>query len=797
MFALRSRHSAAARLLGIVVVVAWGTAAPRAATAQGVLVDARPAGGFVLPRPWPHPHPQPVPPPVPPAASYRVAAIAVDARLADQVARVQYTQTFENTGGGQIEATFVFPLPYDSAVDQLTLLVDGKEHPAQILDAATARRRYEDIVRSSRDPALLEWVGGGMIQSSVFPLPPGAKRQIVLRYSHSLRQAQGLTDWLLPLRTARYSSAPLDELRVQATLESPTLLKNIYSPTHPLQIERLDGRRATVKFAAQQVTPDADFRLFFDSGEQPATARIVSYWPSGDEAGYFMLLATPSLEDHAAPPAAPKTVICVVDRSGSMSGPKMEQARKALDFVLNRLNPGDLFNVVAYDSEIEAFRPELQKYDEATRAAALGFANGLFAGGSTNIDGALARALDLLTDDQRPSYVIFLTDGLPTVGETSEGAIAKHAAERNRVRARLFCFGVGYDVNSRLLDRLARDNFGQSEYVRPQEDLEAPVSRLYRRIGAPVMTDVRLTVDVEGADAASGQVVTRVYPSGVWDLFAGDQAVVFGRYRIGGAARIRLAGTLHGQSTELAFPAELAERSPDDANAFVAKLWATRRVGEILDQIDLQGRNEELVQELIGLGKRHGILTPYTSFLADDTTNLQDRRGLETRAGAAVTDLDAAAGDYAFRQRELKGSYQRAAAAPLAAGIPAAAGPGAPGGAGGGSDRFALGGEELRRLQQAGGRGAVWYDARTDQQRVADTVFSLGGKTFFRRGAQWVDASVAESPERTAAAQQVRRYSPEYFALIDRHGKRIGQFLAIEEPVVLEFDEQVYAIVDP
>ena len=469
------------------------------ARGQGMLVDSRPGQQFRLPRPI-------VPPqPVPPASSYRIESLEVDAKLNDSVARVQVSQTFKNTGSGQIEASFVFPLPYDGAIDQLTLLVDGKEFPAKLLTKEEARKRYEEIVRTNRDPALLEWVGTGMFQTSVFPIPAGATRTVTLRYTQLCRRSAGLTDFLFPLSTAKYTDGLLKRLKLNVAIDSPVDLKSIYSPTHEVKIERTGKRQALVKFTADETVPTDDFRLFFDAGDQPVAASVVSYRPEKDEPGYFLLLATPEIKtsadgedsddaDEDAAQATGKTVIFVVDRSGSMSGEKMDQAKEALKFVLNNLKRGDTFNIVAYDSEVEAFRPELQKFDDDSRNAAIGFVNGLFAGGSTNIDGALDRGLGMLEDKGRPSYVIFLTDGLPTVGEMNESTIAKHAAAANRIRARLFAFGVGYDVNSRLLDRLARDNFGRSEYVRPNENIETAVSSLYRRIGAPVMTDVELTI---------------------------------------------------------------------------------------------------------------------------------------------------------------------------------------------------------------------------------------------------------------------------------------------------------------
>jgi Ca-activated chloride channel homolog len=753
---------------------------------QGVLIDSRPG----IPHPHPLPRPWPRPQPSPPPLSYRIATLEAEARIEDQTARVQLVHTFENTGSQTIEARFTFPLPYDGVVEQMTLMVDGQEYPAEILTAEAARKRYEEIVRTQRDPALLEWIDHGLVQTSVFPIPAGARRSVSLRYSQTVPQRSGLTDFLLPLRTARYSGAPLDRLSVRVHVESIQALRNVYSPTHAVKIERPAADRAVISFVAEKVTPDADFRLYFDSGKEAAMARLVSYRPDASEAGYFLLLASPSIPSERDEEAESrrKSVVFVLDRSGSMSGKKMEQAREALRTVLGGLREGDLFNIIAYDSEVEAFRPELQKFTSASREAAIGFARSLFAGGSTNIDGALTRALAMLQDPNQPSYVIFLTDGLPTVGETGEMAIVAHSATANQVRARLFAFGVGYDVNSRLLDRLARRNYGQSEYVRPDQDVEAAVARLAERIEGAAMTDVEVTLAKEGRPADEGPLANRIYPNGRFDLFAGEQAVLLGRYQEGGEVTIRIAGKIDGQETACAFPGTLVEQSSDNAEAFVARLWAMRRVGEIIDQIDLEGKNDELIAELVAIAKKHGILTPYTSFLADDGTDLADQRGLARRAASAATALEESAGEFGFRQRELKGIYQRTTAAPAAldAGSTGGLSPAGP------SSLPPLAAAEQQRLRAAGGRASLWYDPQTDRQRVADTVFSIGAKTFFLRDGVWLEASL--SKEARQEAHQIERYSDGFFALLTRHGAQIAPYLTIEAPTLFSYEGEVYEV---
>ncbi len=782
------------RRLSTIVAVITLLGVGASAFAQGVLVDVRVDQTIRLPRPIIVPRPIPPRPiPTPPASTYKIDSLEVNAKVTDQVARVQVSQTFQNVGSTQMEVCFMFPLPYDGAIDQLTLLVDGKEYDAKLLSKEEARRRYEEIVRKNQDPALLEWVGTGMFQTSVFPIPPGAKRTVTLRYSQLLRKNYGLTDFIFPLSTAKYTCEPLDKLLIRVAIESGQPIKNVYSATHKVEIDRPDKKHAVAKYEAEKTIPGEDFRLFFDSGEESIAASVVSYRPKSDEEGYFLLLASPEVKSDDEKPL-PKTVVFVVDRSGSMSGEKIEQAKGAAKFVLNNLREGDLFNIVAYDSEISTFRPELEKFNDETRASAVGFVEGLYAGGSTDIDGALKRALGMLADNKRPTYVLFLTDGLPTTGETNESAIVKHSEEENDVRARVFAFGVGYDVNSRLLDKLARSNFGLSQYVRPNEDIEASVAALFRKIGAPVMTDVKITFDVErdGKDSeSSASPVSRVYPKGEFDLFAGDQVVLVGRYRASGAAKVKVEGKIGDDEKTFDFPAKLVKKSDDDTNAFVAKLWATRRVGEIIDEIDLKGRNEELVNELVALATEHGILTPYTSFLADETSEVRDLARNYRRTLEEVEQLSEVSGRYGFSQREAKLGLQTAEQAPAAAASRQLSGVRGRGG----YDGHGASGPVTDGLQAAGGGyfggNVYYYDAQEDRDKSAANIRQIGRKTFFQRGEQLVDSSVTADDEKSA--RKIERYSREYFELVQRHGKHVAQYLALDEPVCVKLDGTTYS----
>jgi Ca-activated chloride channel family protein len=624
-----------------------------------------------------------------------------------------------------------------------------------------------------------------MFQTSVFPVPPGAERKVMLRYNQLLRKDHRLTDFLFPLSTAKYTSRPVEKVSIQISIESTTKIKSVYSPTHSVEVKRPDDRHAVVKYEAKHQTPADDFRLFYDVAKEKLGASVVSYRPESEEDGYFLLLASPEIKAKSSE-RVKKTAIIVVDRSGSMSGKKIEQAKEALKFVLNNLRDGDVFNIVAYDSAVESFRPELQRYNEETRKAAIGFVESIYAGGSTNIDEALRTAVGMIQDSSRPSYIIFLTDGRPTAGETNESKIAASVRKANERKTRLITLGVGYDVNSRLLDRLSRDNFGQTEYARPDEDLEVHVSRLYNRISSPVMTDVTVQFELDEMRVEEGPAVSRVYPREVHDLFAGEQLVLVGRYKKSGQAKVTIRGRVGKDKQKVDFPAKLVKHSADQSYAFVEKLWAMRRIGEIIEELDLHGKNDELVNELVALSTKHGILTPYTSFLADENAReeLADAGRARSRADVALRRLGEAEGRAAFAQRAAKSALQRARR-PTSDSFGYF-----------GADRAAGG---MGGMGYAGRRGAIYLDIDSDEVEVAESVLSIGNQTLYKRGKLWIAANAkgVDLSKDEHKIKVIERFSEEYFKLVRGNTPAENAILAYQRPdeeLVIKLRGQLYRV---
>lgn len=677
---------------------------------------------------------------------YTVLHHHVDIKLEDQMSKVQVSQAFHNPSSQLLEVEYFFPLPEDAAIDNFMMLVDGKEMAGKLMGRDEARRIYEGIVRQKKDPALLEYMGRGLFKTSVFPIPAGQHRQVNISYTRLCKREGSTIGLTYPLGTEKYSAQPVGELRIDCRISDKQPIKSVYSPTHNITVSRPSETSAVVSLLERQVLPRDDFSLFYGVDDADIGLTMLTYRPTTGEAGYFLLLASPRVEGGAA--VLPKSVIFVLDKSGSMTGQKIEQAARSLRFVLNNLNPGDLFNIVTYDSDVSSFKPELQPCAGGSIQEALAFVDRIAAGGSTNIDGALRTAMGMLSVSERPSYIIFLTDGLPTAGETREPSIVQNCSAGNRVRARLMAFGVGDDVNARLLDKLTAGNFGQSHYVRPSEDIEGPVSKLYSALSSPVMSAPRL--DFSGLDAG------RTYPTSLPDLFKGNQLVVVGRYHSGGEAEVRLSGRVGDREQVITQRVVLDDGRARYEHAFVEKLWAERRIGHLIDEIDLHGQNRELVDEIVRLSTRYGILTPYTSFLADERVDFARLPVTVPMAADRLSRLDAEeSGAGGVAQRVSKGKRMRKSA-------PAA-------------------------------QGYQYAEDERGEQQLTQTVFNVGLKTFYRKQNRWLDSTV--TPEQEKQATRLVQYSDEHFEVMRQLPATMNQYFTLDGEVVVNLNGQTYQVV--
>jgi len=540
-----------------------------------------------------------------PFAPLEVAYHHVTVRIDGQIATTSIDQEFYNPNHQRLEGTYLFPVPKGAQIDKFTMDIGGKQVEAELLPSEKARSIYEDIVRKMRDPALLEYADRDTFRARIFPIEPRSNKRITLSYTQVLKSDAGLVSYIYPLNTEKFSAAPIKTVRVKVELESKKPLKSIYSPSHSVEIKRKGPHQATIGFESNNVRPDTDFQLLFATEEDDVGVNLMTYRDrEGD--GYFLLLASPGIETKGGK-IIPKDVAFVLDTSGSMAGGKLAQAKKALQFCVENLNDGDRFEIVRFSTEVEPLFEKLVEANKENRRRANEFIDGLKPMGGTAIEEAVLKALDLRSSkSDRPFVVIFLTDGLPTVGNTDEEQIVSAVRKASAGNVRAFCFGIGTDVNTHLLDKITEATKAFSQYVLPEEDIEVKLSGFFTKINAPVLTDVRLKF-------SDGIKAGKMYPSSLPDLFKGEQLVVVGRYAGKGAGAVIIEGTVNGVTKRFSEDVELDGKDGD--HAFIARLWATRRVGYLLDEIRLHGENKELRDEVTDLARQYGIVTPYTAYL--------------------------------------------------------------------------------------------------------------------------------------------------------------------------------------
>ncbi len=604
------------KILFLLIALTALFAAPIPALADGVIIPEPPVCLDC-----------PVPPPPPRETPYlTVQNHHVTVTIDRQVATTRVEQVFRNDSQWSLEGTYIFPLPENAAINQFSMWVDGQKVEGQLYTKNEARRIYNDIVRRRLDPALLEYIGRDLFQASIFPIDPGDTRKVVIEYSQILPADGGLVKYVYPLSTEKFSANPLEDVSVTVKIRSDDPIKAVYSPSHPVSIDRPDDYRATVGWEARDVRPNTDFALYYSVSPQDLGLNLLSY-KTGDEDGFFTMLIAPSIR---ADEIVDKDVVLVLDTSGSMEGEKMAQAQDALNFVLNHLNPNDRFNIVAFSTGVRAFSNGLEPVSAVPDAER--FVENLRAEGSTDINRALLEAMASLPDDSaRPAIIIFLTDGLPTSGVTEPDQILAGITQAAPKNVRIFPFGVGDDVDTFLLDSLARELRGASAYVRPGERVDEAVSGFYAKVSTPVLADVELLVD--------GVTIADTYPYPLPDIFAGTQLVVTGRYPRGGAATVTLKGTVNGRTQEFRYDDLTFAR--DGGAEFIPRLWATRKIGYLLNQIRLHGENAEAIDQIVKLSIRYGIITPYTSFLVEEPADALTESGrdviIQQEADAAMS----------------------------------------------------------------------------------------------------------------------------------------------------------------
>jgi len=596
-----------------------------------------------------------------PTERIKITAVEAEINIVEQIATTKLIISLANPTNRQEEAEMLVPVPDGAVVRGFDFVGSAKEPTAKLLPKAEAKAIYKSIVSKQRDPALLEFTGYNLIRSSVFPVTAKGNQQIRLIYENLLNADQERVDYVLPRSESFDSVATPWKITTNIRVKKP--LVTVYSPTHEITSERANAYQIKTTVNGNGKLEPGSFRLSFLTEKNGVTASLMAYPDPKIDDGYFLLLAgVPADAQRAKEQGIKREVTIVLDRSGSMNDDdKFKQAQSAALQIIGGLEDGESFNIIDYSDNVAMFaKSPVVKSGKNTNEARK-YLKSLRADGGTNIHDALVEALRQKPTEKTLPLVLFLTDGLPTVGETRETAIRSAMKQTNIYKKRIFSFGVGYDVNAPLLNALSNESRSTSTFVLPNEDVEVKVSQVFRRLSGPVLAEPILTT-LDAGGAVDTRTARELQPAELNDVFEGDQVVLFGQYRGNGALKFQLQGNYLGEARTFQFEFDLSKATT--RNSFVPRLWASRKIARLIDQISQAGADtntattltqtrtaatnsfkpsttidpklKELVDEIVRLSTEFGILTEYTSFLALDGTDFSKQEEIKQLASSNV-----------------------------------------------------------------------------------------------------------------------------------------------------------------
>ncbi|GJM43743.1 MAG: hypothetical protein DHS20C21_05850 [Gemmatimonadota bacterium] len=561
----------------------------------------------------------------------------VDAQVSGGVANVVVTQTFTNPYTETIEAVYVFPLPHEAAVSDMTMQLGERTVRGLIERRDEARRIYENARNSGHVAALLEQERPNIFTQSVANILPGSEIEITLVYVETLDYERGVYEFAYPMvvgprfippasqaqlvpaggewvsgvprsggvRDAERITPPYlppsirsgHDIEVNVEWDAGIAIADLTSPTHRVDVEPKKGGRASVRLHPNDRIPNKDLVLRCRVAGDEVQTGVLAYH-NGDD-GYLTLLLHPKL-NLTPGEVTPKEMIFVLDCSGSMSGEPMAAAKSLVRHALRNVNANDTFQIIRFSSQASGLAPAPIAATPENVARGVAYIDQLSGGGGTMMIEGIKASLGFPEDPDRLRMVMFLTDGY--IGNEDE-ILAE--IRRSVGSARLFSFGVGSSVNRFLLDRMSEEGRGEVQYFLPGSSIGDEVARFYGRIRNPYLTDVRVEwvgVDVEDA-----------LPHRVPDLFDGRPLTVHARYAKGGRGKVRVSGRIAGRAWSEEVTLNLPKR--ESGNPAVGSLWARARIAGLEKEM-VRGEIPDVVEQITELGLRHRLVTKYTSFVA-------------------------------------------------------------------------------------------------------------------------------------------------------------------------------------
>ena len=522
------------------------------------------------------------------------------------VAVTTVTQVFQNTEDRQVEALYTFPVPKGGSVSNFSMWINGKEMVGEVLEKKRAREIYESYKRTRRDPGLLEQTNYRTFEMRVFPIGPRAEQKVQVTYSQELDFDNDWATYVYPLATstrADVNARTTGRFALTLDARSAVPITAMESPSHgkDFAVAKHTGNYSQASLEATGGDLSRDVVLAFHLSRPKTGLDMITSKEAGRD-GYFLLTLTAGEE--LAEHNQGMDYVFVLDVSGSMGdGGKLDLSRNALAAFVNGLGENDRVEVMTFNIQANPLFRTLHKADAEAKKRAAEFLASQQARGGTVLNAAMGPAYQYADPGrQRPLNVVLLSDGLTEQQGRAELTRIIRSRPQN---ARVFCIGVGNDVDRGLLNQIAQDTGGLAAFVSRQDNFERQAAAFRRKLMRPVASDVQVQI--------SGVETYDLEPKQLPSLYHGMPVRLYGRYKGSGEAKVTVRGKVLSkpieQTVTMSFPKQ------DDNNPQIERMWAWKRVDRLLNEADADGSRPRVLDEIIRLGEEYSIATEYTSFI--------------------------------------------------------------------------------------------------------------------------------------------------------------------------------------
>lgn len=541
--------------------------------------------------------------------------------IQDHVATTVVNQEIFNNLNGISEATFIFPLPPGAMIVDMGYEFNGKWYTANVRERQEAQQSYNSKVRRLIDPALLQEWGDNLYKLDIAPINGRSVVKFRITYTEFIPFVAGEIRYKHLLRTTGLSPKPLQQMTLSARIRSQLPIASVTTPDYPASAANVltqhSGHEYTISFGDEAYIPTKDYRIYIKNLRNEVTMQTLTYVPTEtDSFGTDPFFATWITPPDEAIQRVPTTWVITADVSSSMDFARMTSLRTALHSFLDNLHDGDRFNIVTFSTSVSSFRPDIIDVTQENIGAAREWVNRLTSMGLTNFYEAFKTSLhqSWKSGSNALNVLVFLTDGEPSYGETRPAVLLDSVTAWNKSNVRIHTIGIALKQFS-LLQSLALRNGGTFTHIEADDQISLLVEERVTSITADELKNIQIHYH--------GLTVTDVYPNQLPNIGAAERITQVGRYGVGGEYLVELRAML-GQD-ELSLQRMVLFGSPSLNNRAIARLWAREKISDLLHEIQRVGESKELVDAVIDLSIRFGILTKYTALYSDPDVDKPDQ----------------------------------------------------------------------------------------------------------------------------------------------------------------------------